>query len=270
MTPVTPHQARRMEQGNTSTGDKVTTNSARSARFTTPTSGAFRPRVDAAVTVGANQPLNHRDSMSNPFQERGAEAAIQQILGHIASPGSFFTGAERVSMVTHARAARGLETTAPPVQLPVIVAQTAARVAANAQSTRQSDVDAWIASGRDVLAYVEVVAVAAQISGIDSYHLALGGDLAPLPAPVIGSPTGASAPDAQIQNAWVPTVGVALAPTALSALPTESDSRKSLGKIWYLTDDIIHQYGAEPGRELSRPQMELVASRTSYLNECFF
>ena len=65
-------------------------------------------------------------------------------------------------------------------------------------------------------------------------------------------------------------MGIALAPTALSALPRENAAKAALGAAWYITDKVIHQYDVEPGRELTRPQMELVAARTSWLNECFF
>ena len=75
---------------------------------------------------------------------------------------------------------------------------------------------------------------------------------------------------AKKMNAWLPTVGIALAPTALSALPNEKANKDALNKPLYLADDVIHKYDVEPGRELTRPQMELVAARTSWLNECFF
>lgn len=197
-----------------------------------------------------------------------ADQVIEAAIGAIASPGSFFAGPERLAMAAHARGARGLTRTSS--DLPPVVADTAARVAADAMATRQSHIETWVRDGRDVLAYVELVSVVAQIAGIDSYRVGLGADLDPLPDPVDGAPAPEVAEGASTMNAWVPTVGVALAPTALSALPCEKTTKESLGAAWYLTDDVIHQYDIEPGRELTRPQMELVAARTSWLNECFF
>ena len=171
-------------------------------------------------------------------------------------------------MAAHARSARGLAEAS--AELPPIVAEAVARVAAEAMATRQSHVEAWVDSGRDVLAYVELVSVVAQIASIDSYRIGTGADLDPLGEPVDGEPMPEVADGASMMNAWVPTVGVALAPTALSALPCEKAAKAALGAAWYLTDDVIHQYAVEPGKELTRSQMELVAARTSWLNECFF
>lgn len=200
--------------------------------------------------------------------DQAADAAIADALTNLASAGSFFTGAERLALAQQARFARGLDATAP--DLPPLVAESASRVAVEAMHSRSEHVAAWEADGREVLAFVEMVAVVAQISSIDSYRIGLGVDLDPLPAPVPGDPVLAVDERAVTSNAWVPTVGVALAPTAISALPDEKAIKNAVSKEWYLTDEFVHKYDVEPGRELSRAQMELVASRTSYLNECFF
>ncbi len=201
-----------------------------------------------------------------------AEEAIGRALGVLGSPGSFFTGAERLAMAAHVRRARGLDASAadPGTELPAMVAESAARVATDAIATRPHHIEAWEADGRDVLAYLEVVAVASLITSIDSYRIGIGRELDELPTPAAGDPVRAVNDEAKTTNGWVPTVGVALAPTALSALPNEKANKDQLSAIWYLTDEFVHKYDVEPGRELTRPQMELVASRTSWLNECFF
>lgn len=197
-----------------------------------------------------------------------ADAAIAQALAGLSGPGSFFTGAERVALAEQARFARGFTQTAP--ELDPLVAESVARVAVEAMNSRSEHVAAWEASGRDVLAFVEMVAVVSLICSIDSYRTGLGVALDPIPAPTSGDPTPAVDERAVTSNAWVPTVGVALAPTAMSALPDETARKAAVSKEWYLTDQFVHKYDVEPGRELTRAQMELVASRTSYLNECFF
>ena len=206
---------------------------------------------------------------SAPLADSAADTMIHERLATIASPGSFFTGAERLDFAAHARAARGL-TAAASSSLPPVVASAVARVAAEAMTTRSNDVAAWEADGRDVLAYVELVAVVSLICSLDSYRVGTGAPLDPLPEPIPGDPTPVVDDRAVTSNSWVPTVGVALAPTALSALPDESNAKKPVGQVFYLTDEFVHKYDVEPGRELTRPQMELVASRTSWLNECFF
>lgn len=206
--------------------------------------------------------------IATPFVDTAAEEKIEETLQALASPGSFFTGAERVAIAENARAARGLapaQTTLAPA-----VAAAVARVAVEAMKTRSTDVAAWTNDGRDVLAYVELVSVVALICSIDSYRLGAGAPLDAFPAPVPGDPVPAVDERAVTSNSWVPTVGVALAPTAMSALPNEGAIKRPLAATWYLTDKFVHKYDAEPGRELTRPQMELVAARTSWLNECFF
>lgn len=227
------------------------------------------PRVATAPS-----PRDARSMSSQPGAatlsavDPAADDAIRAALQAVAEPGSFFTGAERVAIAATARRSRGLTASGP--DLPPLLAEHATRVATDAISIRPSHLAAWEADGRAILAYVELVAVVALITSIDAYRVGLGTDLDALPAPASGRPEPVVAEAAATTNAWVPTVGVAVAPTALSALPDEKATKDRLGKAWYLTDQLIHSYDVEPGRELSRSQMELVAARTSWLNECFF
>ncbi len=197
-----------------------------------------------------------------------AEVAVADALTNLATAGSFFTGAERLAIAQHARFSRGLDPT--PSDLPPVMADAVRRVAVEAMNSRSEHIAAWEAAGHNVLSFIEMVAVVAQISSIDSYRVGIGAALDPLPQPVPGDPSPLVDDRAVTSNAWVPTVGVALAPSALSALPNEKAIKDAVSKIWYLTDEFVHKYTADPGRELTRAQMELVASRTSYLNECFF
>ncbi|NNC80574.1 MAG: hypothetical protein HKN94_10525 [Acidimicrobiales bacterium] len=206
--------------------------------------------------------------LPTPLVDPVADEAIQGVLRTVGSPGSFFTAAERLEFAKHARFARGLTET--PSSLPPVVASAVARIAVEAMTSRSEHVAAWEQDGRDVLAYIELVAVVSVICSIDSYRVGVGAPLDVLPDPMPGDPVPVIDDRAKKANSWVPTVGVALAPTALSALPNESAMKKPLGIAFYLDDKVVHQYDVEPGRELSRPQMELVASRTSWLNECFF
>lgn len=200
--------------------------------------------------------------------DAAADAAIADALANIASAGSFFTGAQRLAFAQQARFARGLDPAQP--GLSPLVADTVRRVAVEAMNSRSEHVAAWEAEGHHVLAFVELVAVVAQISSIDSYRVGLGAALDPLPEAIPGPPTPAVDDRAVTSNAWVPTVGIALAPTALNALPNEKAAKDAMSAEWYLTDEFVHKYDIDPGRELTRAQMELIAARTSYLNECFF
>ena len=68
----------------------------------------------------------------------------------------------------------------------------------------------------------------------------------------------------------MPTVGAPRADTALSALPEEAASVRDLLTAFYLPMDRVEHVGQPSGRLLSRPQIELIAARTSSLNECFY
>ena len=220
-------------------------------------------RFDSAQQ-GATQQGATEDATVDP----AAEEAVALALAVLAAPGSFFSGSERLDLAAQARFARGLQAEAP--TLDPMLADSASRIATDAIDTRPRHIDAWEADGRDVLAYLELVAVVSLIASIDSYRIGIGASLDALPVPTAGEPVSAVDDRAQKTNAWVPTVGIALAPTALSALPNEKANKDALSAIWYLTDKLVHSYDVDPGRELTRPQMELVASRTSWLNECFF
>ncbi len=215
--------------------------------------------------------MSTADPASLAAPDPAADAAIADALRHIATPGSFYTGAERIALARYARVCRGFNVdSSSSSDLSPVVADAVRRVAVDAKDSRPEHVTAWTEAGHDVLAFVELVAVVAQISSIDSYRVGLGAALDPLPEPIPGDPTPANNHEAATSNAWVPTVGIALAPTALNALPNEKAIKDAVSKEWYLTDEYVHKYDADPGRELTRGQMELVASRTSYLNECFF
>jgi len=203
-----------------------------------------------------------------PLVDPHADQAIREALTAVGSAGSFFTGEERLAFAEYARSARGLTSAA--ANLSPIVAEAIARIAAEASTSRSEHVGAWEKDRRDVLAYVELVAVVSVICSIDSYRVGVGAPLDILPEPVPGDPVPVIDERAKKTNSWVPTVGPALAPSALSALPDENGMKKALGIAFYLPDEVVHQYDVEPGRELSRPQLELVAARTSWLNQCFF
>ena len=58
---------------------------------------------------------------------------------------------------------------------------------------------------------------------------------------------------------------------ALSLVPTEVDSLNAVSRSHYMSiDHVTDPAYAEPERALDRMQMELVASRVSALNECFY
>jgi hypothetical protein len=123
-------------------------------------------------------------------------------------------------------------------------------------------------SGVPVTTYVEVVGLVARLTAIDTFRFGLGSEPIELPPAVDGQPNGRVADDATIDGGWVPTVGPASPPTALSMLPDEHSALHDVHGVFYLA--VADMADLDADRGLHRTQMELVAARTSLLNECFF
>lgn len=115
-------------------------------------------------------------------------------------------------------------------------------------------------------AYVELVAIVSVAVIIDTFAESLGLPFVDLPEPVEGEPSRMSYEDAVDDGAWVPITKRgpetrANIVRALGAVPRE------LENFWQV---FRHHYLAPEGRAIAQPQIELVASRTSALNQCFY
>ena len=184
----------------------------------------------------------------------------------LAAPGTWWTGAERVAIAGQARAARD-GTPAEDTTLSPAAVEAATRLAA------QPHVDEhWLrevlAGGMTPEAYVELLGIVGRLSAVDSLMFGIGAQPQPLPIPADGEPTRVFAEGAGMNGALAPTVGPAGAPSALSAVPAEVDAMFELHGVLYLSLDEM----ADPTIEktLTRAQMELIAARTSLLNDCFY
>jgi len=119
--------------------------------------------------------------------------------------------------------------------------------------------------------YTELVGLVAITSVIDSFHRAMGRPLPLVPAPRPGEPTRVRPEGVGDIGAWVSqTTGATRANVSrtLSLVPVTNDA-------WRELVDSHYSRGAEFmdsvwQRPLTRPQVELVASRTTGLNECFY
>ena len=184
----------------------------------------------------------------------------------LATPGTWWTGSERVAIAGHARASR--EGTSPPdAGLPEPAARAAARLAA-APHVDAEWIDGLVADGLTLEAYVEIVGIVGRVSAIDSLMFGIGAQPQPLPLPLDGEPSRVRTEDAAMNGAFAPTVGTPGAPNALSAVSAEVDAMFALHGVLYLSLEEM----AEPTIEktLTRAQMELIAARTSLLNDCFY
>ncbi len=186
----------------------------------------------------------------------------------LTEPGSWWTGEQRITIAHVGRAAkRGLN--APHTEAINETSQAAAaQVAVGAGDMTQADIDNYATGGLDPLPYIELVGIVARTTAIDTATIGLGAELQPFPAPAPGEPTRPATTAAKQRSAWVPTLGAAGATTALSAVPAEDKAQEQLHGALYLSYEEMGDYTI--AKALSRPQMELVAARTSMHNDCYF
>ena len=221
----------------------------------------------------------------------------------IAGPGNWWSGAQRVAIVQAARDATACQLCKARkgalspfdiagqhgghVDLPDVATDAAHRITTDPSRLT----GAWIASIVDEVFtyghYVELLGVVVAALSIDTVHRALGLPQAPLPAPVPGKPDGYLPPGAAVDVAWVPMLtpqtltereqdiflgapATANVIRALSLVPDAVRLLHSLAAAHYVPTNLVRDFSSTGGLNLSRPQIELIASRTSALNDCFY
>jgi hypothetical protein len=131
------------------------------------------------------------------------------------------------------------------------------------------------AAALGALAYVELVSIACIVAAVESFRRTAG--LAPweLPDPEPDEATGRIAPDivSSPRTSWVPVAAPAdvraAVVQAFTALPDSDRVVWSLADAQYIPDLEMVDPRWTRGT-LSRPQMELVATRVAEVRECFY
>ncbi len=247
--------------------------------------------MDAGAVSYAGAPVEVR---------RDLEAAHARAWRRLAAPGTWWTGAERVAIAAETRRARECRlcrqrkaALSPGAvtgshdhggALPADVVEAVHRIASDpAQLSRR-----WF-EALDVADthYVEAVGVAVRTVAIDSFCRGIGTAPHPLPDPEPGAPSRRRPATATAGEAWVPMIAASAATgleadlyggnrrapnvaRALSLVPEEVRGISDLGVAQYVPFERVPDPSYEPGRGLSRAQIELVAARVSALNECFY
>jgi alkylhydroperoxidase family enzyme len=224
--------------------------------------------------------------------------AHRRVWEHIAAPGTWLTGAERVAVADETRRARGCalcrerkEALSPfSVEgehdhagvLAAPMVDQIHRVTTDAARLTESWYRSLLEQGLTADAYVEALGVAVVVISVDRFHHALGLPLEPLPRPTPGEPTRVRPEDVVEGEAWVPMresrrvsaelgLPAGQAPfvlRALSLVPAEVRAWNDLSAAQYLGLDDMRSF--ERVRAIDRSQIELVAGRVSALNECFY
>jgi len=191
-----------------------------------------------------------------------------RIWGHIAAPGTWWTGPERVTIAGLARANRSGDSDRGSA-LPAAANDAVALLAARPSATTMAWVDA-ITAEIGLERYIELVGILSNVVAIDTVTRLLGCELEPLPNPLGGTPSRQPAPNVvKKRSAWVAMASPPTPPNVLAAVPAAQDTMLELTEALYMTgpemaDPDISKDG------LHRTQIELVATTTSHANECFY
>jgi alkylhydroperoxidase family enzyme len=232
--------------------------------------------------------------------------AHQTLLDSFTHCGTWWDGAERLAISNEARAAHGCGlcaerkaalspfsidgTHAGPGELAPEIVDVIHRIVTDPGRLARSWYDRVMAEGTlSEERYVELVSVTVLINAFDVFALAIGTEPVSLPGPTSGTPSQKRPATARSEGAWVPQIPageeggedwaalygdrefVPQIGRALSLVPSEVDLLNALSGAHYMAIDHVGDPSyAEPGRSLDRLQMELVASRVSAINECFY
>jgi hypothetical protein len=224
--------------------------------------------------------------------------AHRRTWSHIAAPGTWLSGEERIAVADETRRAlacplcRERKQALSPFSvegehehaglLPNPMVDQIHRVTTDAARLSESWYQSLLAEGLSADAYVEALGVAVLTISIDRFHRAMGLPLEPLPGPAVGEPSRVR-PDGIVEGeAWVPmqdagrVASLAELPgnaapfviRALSLVPAEVLAWNDLSGAQYLSKPEMMRFGKL--RAIDRSQIELVAGRVSSLNECFY
>lgn len=209
--------------------------------------------------------------------------ACTAVFDGLTTPGQTLTSEQRVAVAEIARtsAPRPLweqtpdlfgfdhagDTDAP---LTAFVAALVERVTVESRSLDRDMVAAIVERIGDAM-YAEIVAVIAQVVPIDHLHRALDLPLEPLPAPGPGQPSNSRPDGLGDIGAFIDMTDPFEGPNvarSLSLAGSDNSLRLKVVRSMYSGTNFGEMVWND--RPLSRPQIELVAARTSALNECFY
>jgi hypothetical protein len=228
-------------------------------------------------------------------------AAHTRFWKRLASPGAWWTGAQRVAIAADVRQARYCvlckarkEALTPAAVegehdhcgvLPKAAVDVIHRVVTDPGRLSRKWFNATLAAGLSAEQYVEIIGTLAAMVSIDSFCRGIGVPLHPLPAPQPGEPSHYRPPGAIQEDAWVLMIPIAHATgaeadlyegkavgnviRAMSLVPDEVRTLYDLSAAHYLPMGEVRDPSASRGA-LNRMQMELIAGRVSALRQCFY
>ena len=245
-----------------------------------PNEAAFKAVQDYAV-------VDRRTFNKETFDQNVPEAMIESFNAcweRIAEPGEWWTGKERIAIVEEVRKARDnapskntqslsdLSIEASPV-ISRLVTEIVWKVTNNAHEIEEKwakEAITLIGEGK----YSELVSLVVNIVPVDIFCLLLGRPVVSLPVPKNGKPTKSVPEGLSDGGAFLPWhtenwVGPNVA-RALSFVPKDNALRMKLVESMYAGADKFISMIWDDNEPLSRSQVEIIAARTSSINECFY
>jgi hypothetical protein len=205
--------------------------------------------------------------MSESEIQEGIEKVIARQWQRLPSAGTWFTGEQRVAIARVVRQAQAGQEVASG-GLPDVIIEAASKIAIDAHTIEQGWVEQCFDRGLTPLQMVELTAIVAQLSTIDTYTIGIGEALRELPEPLPGDPGREEVKGAKLTRGWYPTRGVAGAPNCFSAVAAENKALHEIHEAMYL--DMQEMADVSIVKSLHRSQIELLAARTSNYNDCFY
>ena len=206
---------------------------------------------------------------------------------HIASPGSWWDGAQRLALAQIAADAYSVEEPLAPwvapstidralrddLPVPAAAADVAYRVARHAGTITEDWYLRTLDRGLEPLAYVEIVGVVVAVIPVLAFCRGVGVEPPDWPEPKPGEPTAQRPEVTTGQVNWVPVdTALAAAPgvvAALSGVPGELMNLGATHGAQYMPYEAMGDLTWTRG-SLDRRQIEYVAARLSVLRECFY
>ncbi|MDC0223562.1 hypothetical protein OAJ92_00535 [bacterium] len=262
-------------------------NAIRGRCFRIPRPHELKPNEAAFKAVQDYAVVDRRTFNKETFDQNVPEAMIESFNAcweRIAEPGEWWTGKERIAIVEEVRKARDnapsknaqslsdLSIEASPVISP-LVTEIVWKVTNNAHEIEEKwakEAIALIGEGK----YSELVSLVVNIVPVDIFCLLLGRPVVSLPVPKNGKPTKSVPEGLSDGGAFLPWhtenwVGPNVA-RALSFVPKDNALRMKLVESMYAGADKFISMIWDDNEPLSRSQVEIIAARTSSINECFY
>ncbi len=232
-------------------------------------------------------------------------ASHDRVWQQLAAPGTWLTGTERVAVGRELRTARNCQscqerkTSLSPgaikghhetvnQDMPTARVELIHKLVTDPGRITRSWVRELLAGGMEDTEYVEIAGLVSAVTVVDTFHAALGLPLRPLPDPDPGKPTRQRPRTAAPADTYVPTIAPdALADDytdlydtrlfvpnvhrAFSLVPEATRVANHLMASHYFPYEQVPRYtDADHDYAIDKMQMELLASRVSMHNDCFY